>query len=172
MQINFSARKCNIREETKAYAEKRFRKLEKFFKGNCTLNVVFTLERENECRVEATALYGGLIFRGQETTRDFKESADKVTDILIRQIRKHKTKLEKRFRDSEFVFDFPQEDIREDTYEIIRTKNISVKPMETEEAILQMNMLGHDFYVFRETDNKVCVLYRRKDGNYGLIETD
>lgn len=174
MQFIYNSRKCNIGEQTKTYAEKRLKKLEKFFTGDCVVNLVFTLEKEDRCRVEATANYGGLIFRAQEVSTDFKESIDRISDVLIRQIRKHKTKLEKRFRDSEFVFDAPDLPVEEDdAYEVIRTKSIAVKPMAVEEAILQMNLLAHDFYVFRNADtDAVNIVYRRKDGGYGLIETE
>ena len=173
MKFIFSSRRCNVGDGTKAYAEKKLKKLDKFFAGDCVVYVVFTLEKENKNRVEVTADYKGLIFRAQETTGDFKESIDRIIDILIRQIRKHKTKLEKRLRDSDFTFDLPIEENTEpeNKIEVIRTKSIVVKPMSVEEAILQMDMLGHDFFVFRtDTTNEINVVYKRKDGNYGLIE--
>lgn len=174
MQFIFSSRKCTVWESTKAYAEKKLKKLEKFFTGDCIVHVIFTLEKEGFYKAEVTADYHGIIFRAQETTSDFNESIDKILDILIRQIRKHKTKLEKRFRDSNFIFDDDNvEAVAEDEFKIIRNKNIIIKPMSIDEAILQMNMLGHDFFVYKDEDLKnVKIVYRRKDSNYGLIEVD
>jgi putative sigma-54 modulation protein len=182
MQFIFSSRRCTVWESTKAYAEKKLKKLEKFFTGDCIVHVIFTLEKENLCKVEVTADYCGIIFRAQETTSDFNVSIDKIVDIIIRQIRKHKTKLEKRLRDSDFIFEDENalkeangeiKQVVEDEYKVIRKKNILIKPMSVEEAILQMNMLGHDFYIFKDADvQNVKVIYRRKDGNYGLIDVE
>ncbi|MDF2686314.1 MAG: ribosomal subunit interface protein [Clostridia bacterium] len=179
MQFIFSSRRCTVWESTKVYTEKKLKKLEKFFTGDCIAHVIFTLEKENLCKVEVTVDYCGIIFRAQETTYDFNVSVDKIVDILIRQIRKHKTKLEKRLRESDFLFDDSnnlkddKKEIIEDEYKVIRNKNIIIKPMSVEEAILQMNMLGHDFYIFKETEAlNVQVIYRRKDGNYGLLDVE
>ena len=105
MKFIFTSRKCNVGDNIKEYAEKKLGKLDKFFTEDCIMNVLFTLEKENFCRVEATIDYQGIIFRAQETTREFKESIDKIVDVLVRQIRKHKTKLEKRLRNSDFIFE-------------------------------------------------------------------
>ena len=175
MQFNYTTKKCNIWDSTKEYTEKKLSKLSKFFSDDCTVYVLYMLETDSNCKVEVTVEYNGITFRAQETTTDFKESVDRIVDILIRQIRKHKTKLEKRLRSSNFDFDFGYTslDDNEDEYKIVRSKTVAAKPMSAEEAILQMNMLGHDFYVFKsEADEKVCVVYRRKDGNYGLIEAE
>jgi len=176
MKFTFSARKCHIRNDTKEYAEKKLAKLDKFFTSDCNVHVIFTLERENVCKVEATAEYGGMIFRAQEITTDFKESIDKVLDVLIRQIRKNKTKLEKRFRESNFNFDVATSGIEsepENEYNIIKIKEISLKPMSVDEAILQMNMLNHNFYVFINVEtNNINVVYKRNDGDYSLIVTN
>lgn len=175
MQFNYTTKKCNIWDSTKEYTEKKLLKLGKFFSDDCTVYVIYTLEKDNNCKVEVTVEYNGITFRAQETTSDFKESVDRIVDVLIRQIRKHKTKLEKRLRNGSFDFDlgYTSLDESEDDYRIVRSKTVTAKPMSAEEAILQMNMIGHDFYVFRdESTEKVCVIYRRKSGNYGLIETD
>lgn len=175
MQFNYTTKKCNVWDSTKEYTEKKLSKLSKFFSDDCTVYVIYTLEKDNRCKVEVTVEYEGITFRAQETTSDFKESVDRIVDILIRQIRKHKTKLEKRLRVSDFDFDsgYTSLDDAEDEFRIVRTKSIAAKPMSTDEAILQMNMVGHDFYVYRSVDDEnICVVYRRKDGNYGLIETE
>ncbi len=175
MQITYTERKCHIWDSTKDYTEKKIQKLEKFFAGDCVVHVNYTLEKDDKCKVEITADYGGIIFRAQETTKDFRESVDKIVDILIRQIRKHKTKLEKRLKQSDFTFErgFSTDTEDEDEDIITRRKSLVVTTMSEDEAILQMNMVGHDFFVFRsDANNRICIVYRRKDGNYGLIETE
>ena len=176
MQITYIEKKCNIWDSTKEYTEKKLKKLDKFFAGDCAVHVVYTMEKADQCKVEVTTDYNGLIFRAQETSKDFKESVDRIVDVLIRQIRKHKTKLEKRLKSSNFDFDFdgsaPLPTDAEDEYKIIKSKTIIVKPMSDEEAILQMNMLGHDFFVFKSDDDQIKVVYRRKNGDYGLLETE
>ena len=174
MNIIYTARKCNIRDSLKEYTEKKLKKLDKFFSDDCTVAVLFTLEKTNACKAEITTEYKGIIFRAQETTADFTSSVDSCVDMLIRQIRKHRTKLEKRLKDSSFSFggDYDANTPEEETT-IIRSKIISVKPMSEEEAILQMNMLGHDFYLFREdSDERLKVVYRRKEGGYGILEPE
>jgi len=176
MQITYTDKKCNIWDSTKEYTEKKLKKLDKFFAGDCVVHVNYTLEKDDQCKVEVTADYGGIIFRAQETTKDFRESVDRIVDILIRQIRKHKTKLEKRLKSSDFGFEqgFSTTDSSdEDSDAIVRRKTVVAKPMSDDEAILQMNMVGHDFYVYRsDDDGKIRVVYRRKAGDYGLIETE
>lgn len=175
MQITYIEKKCHIWDSTKDYTEKKLKKLEKFFAGDCVVHVIYTLERDDNCKVEVTADYNGIIFRAQETTKDFRESVDRIVDILIRQIRKHKTKLEKRLKASDFSFEsgFSSDYDEEENEVITRRKSVIVKPMSEEEAVLQMNMIGHDFFVYRsDADNRICIVYRRKDGNYGLIETE
>lgn len=175
MQFNYTTRKCNIWDSTKEYTEKKLSKLGRFFSEDCTVYVIYTLEKEDSCKVEVTVEYGGLTFRAQEVTKDFRESVDKLVDVLIRQIRKHKTKLEKHLHTSDFSFggETSAKEEPEDEYKVLRSKTIDAKPMAVDEAILQMNLLDHDFFVFRKTENNaVCVVYRRRDGNYGLIEAD
>ena len=173
MNIIYTSRKCTVRESLKEFTEKKLRKLDKFFSSDCTVYVLFTLEKETHCKAEITTEYKGIIFRAQEITDDFKNSVDSCVDMLIRQIRKHKTKLEKRLKDSSFSFGESYENTPEEETEIIRTKAVAVKPMSEEEAILQMNMLGHDFYIFREdADEGIKVVYRRKDGGYGILEPE
>ena len=174
MTFNYVSKKCTAREETKTYTEKRMKKLEKFFTGDCDVHVVYTLVKANNYKVEITANYNGLIFRGQATSNaDFKPCVDEIVDILIRQIRKHKSKLEKRMKESTFIFeDTGVSEEQEDEYKIIRNKSIKLKPMADDEAILQMNLLDHDFFVYAGENGNFKVLYKRKDGNYGLIETE
>ena len=115
---------------------------------------------------------GGFIFRSQERSQDLEDALDKCVDSLIRQIRKNKTRLAKRIRDVSFDEAFNSaDDSAEEEYDIVRTKAVILKPQSSEEAILQMNMLGHEFYMFRNADtDDVNVVYKRADGGYGILE--
>ena len=112
-----------------------------------------------------------MVFRAQEKADTIDDALDKCVDNLIRRIRKNKTKLEKRLKDASFD-SFPAEDIAEETeFELVRTKAVAVKPQSVEEAILQMNMLGHEFYMFTNSaTDLISLVYKRKDGGYGLLE--
>ena len=172
MRINYTSRKMTLREPLKEYTEKKLSKLEKFFGDESTANIVFSLEKEDMCKAEITIEHNGIIFRAQSTAPEFTLAIDSDIDMLIRQIRKHKTKLEKRLKTQIPTFD-EYEDITEDSDIIIRRKKLDLKPIPPEEAVLQMNMLGHAFFVFINAEtNETDIVYRRKDGNYGLIETD
>lgn len=115
------------------------------------------------------------MFRAQEESRDgdMRSAVDAVASTIDRQIRKNKTRLSKRLRQEALVSTMPDEfEVPEETeFNVVRTKRVTVKPMTTEEAILQMNLVGHDFFLFCNEANEVCVVYRRKNGGYGLLET-
>lgn len=173
MRYIFTSRKCSLTDDVKAYAEKKLKKLDKFFAGDSLVTVIFSIEKNDTHKVEVTADYQGIIFRAQEKGKSFKECIDRLVDILIRQIRRHKTKLEKRLKDTSFDFgDEGQGEVVDEAEDnIIKIKKIEYKPMSTDEAILQMEMVGHDFFVFIDAEDKeVKVLYKRQEGNYGLIE--
>lgn len=173
MNITIIGRKCTPRESFKARAEEKLVKVEKFFGPDATAKITATVEK-NQKICEITLTRKSMIFRAQERSDDLEEALDKCVDSLIRQIRKNKTKLEKKLRDVSFddilAADASEE---EDTFEVVRTKTVVLKPETVDEAILQMNMLGHMFYMFRnaETD-AVCVVYKRNDGGYGVLEPD
>lgn len=173
MNIIIIGRKCTPRESFKARAEEKLVKVEKFFGPDATAKITATVEK-NQKICEITLTRKSMIFRAQERSDDLEEALDKCVDSLIRQIRKNKTKLEKKLRDVSFddilAADASEE---EDTFEVVRTKTVVLKPETVDEAILQMNMLGHMFYMFRnaETDS-VCVVYKRNDGGYGVLEPD
>ena len=172
MNITIVGRKCTPRESFKDRAALKLHKVEKFFGPDATAKVTATVEK-NVKIVEITLQKGGFIFRAQERAQDLEEALDNCVDSLIRQIRKNKTKLERRLREVSFdeVFNAPDTADEETEYDVVRTKAVILKPQTVDEAILQMNMLGHDFFVFndRETDG-TSIVYRRKDGKYGLIE--
>lgn len=171
MKANFIAKKFNITEDIKAAFLKKYGRLEKFFSDDTDITAAITEERAN-VRVEITITDKGYFYRAEETAQDPVSALDICIDVIERQIRKYKTKLEKRLRSGAFT-DYA-EDIHEDEDEINIThvKQFFYKPMTVEEAVLQMNLLGHQFYVFKNEDNdSVCVVYKRnKNGEYGLIE--
>ena len=173
MLITIIGRKCTPRDNFKERAEKKLDKIDRFFGSEAQAKVTASVEKT--CKiVEITVNNDGMIFRAQERADDLNEALDKCVDTLIRKIRKNKTKLAKRIRTGDFDAlnaDEPVDEERE--FDIVRTKIISVKPESVEEAILQMNMLGHEFYMFRNSDTGVInLVYRRHDGGYGLIEPD
>ena len=170
MNITVIGRKCTPRENFKERADKKLSKLDKFFSANAEAKVTATVEKKSQS-VEVTVNNDGMVFRAQARAENMNDALDRCVDLLVRQIRKNKTRLEKRIHSealSDFVFD---DEVQEETsYEIVRTKSIAVKPQSVEEAILQMNMLGHHFYMFRNAaDNKIALVYSREDGGYGLI---
>ena len=173
MKINYVGRKIEIGDRLKEKVEKRLSKLDKFFsQEDAKINVVLE-EIKNGNKAEIMINYKDTIFRAEVQNGDLMACVDEAVDILIRQIRKQKTKLENRFRTGGIDFsalDF-ENDIEESEFEVMKVKKFSVKPMDTEEAILQMNLLGHQFFVFRNVDEneEINVVYKRKDGKYGLI---
>ena len=170
MKITIYGKQMTVRESLKEMVEAKLSKLDKFFGGNADATVTFSCKRNKEC-LEITITAMNTLFRYEAAEDTFQTSLDRAIDAIERQIRKNKTRLEKRLRDSSFSIpegDF--EDIEEESEFRIRTKTFSIKPMSVEEAILQMNLLGHQFFVFEDmTTGDTCVVYTRRDGDYGLI---
>lgn len=177
MKFNIITRKITLKDATVDYIQKKLAKLDKFFKEEADARVVVGTIKDKEY-VEASIYAGGMIFRAEVTDIDAKTATDEIVDIIERQIRKNKTRLEKKIK-REALSDnmllsgddyLGGEDTAE--YKIVKTKRFQVKPMSAEEAVLQMRLLGHTFFVFKnvETD-EMNVVYQRKDGNYALIES-
>jgi putative sigma-54 modulation protein len=180
--MNFNIRGENI-EVTPAirdYVEKKVGKVERFFDETPTAPVHVNLQViNNQQIIEITISMPQLLLRAEETHTDMYAAIDLVVEKLERQIRKHKTKVNRKFRqEGSLKYMFHNEngngvtvEEEEDELEIVRTKRFSLKPMDAEEAILQMDMIGHSFFVFANADNgHTSVVYRRKDGRYGLID--
>ena len=170
MKLNVVGRQMNVFEDTKEHIAKKIAKLDKFFPQEGDATVVLS-RRHGASRIELTINAGGTIFRAEQDADDFREALDRAVEVIERQIRKNKTRLAKRLRetipDESF---FAAED--EDPETVVRTKEIPLKPMSVEEAILQMNLLGHSFFVFRDdadAAHRICVVYARRDGDYGLL---
>lgn len=175
MKFTFTCKKITLNNSVKEYAEKKISKLARYFPEDVEAFVTFAVEKKNRCVVELTIRStGGALFRAQEESADgdMRSAIDDAVAIIERKIRKNKTRLAKNLRPGAVnLAELPEEDFAEDEVELVRTKRFSVKPMTTEEAILQMDLLGHTFYVFRSVDSgEVNVVYRRKNGGYGLIE--
>lgn len=180
--MNYAIRGENI-EVTPAireYVEKKISKLDRYFTETPEANVHVNLKvyQDKKAKVEVTIPLPHLVLRAEESNDDMYAGIDLISDKLERQIRKHKTKVNRKFREkgnipAYFAVNESSEaqQVEEDDLELVRTKSFDLKPMDSEEAILQMNMLGHNFYVFTNADsNRTNVVYKRKDGRYGLIE--
>ncbi len=178
MKINVRGKNIDATPSLVDYAHKKLGKLDKHFEENADVQVVMSVIREEHI-VEVTVNLNGMILRGEESTGDMYASIDQVVDKLERQIKKYKTRMHKQMRQkgvrpmSEQQAALEAEEPEEDKPQVVRTKRFPLKPMTVEEAILQMDLLGHNFFVFAnaETD-AINVIYKRKDGNYGLIEPE
>ncbi len=171
MKIIITGRKIDISAGMRSYTEKKLAKLDKFFDEAAESQVTLSVEKDRQT-AELTIYYGGYVYRAENTTEDMYASIDNAVDLIERQIRKNKTRLEKKLRGGAFdVTQGATAEAEEKEFKIVKSKKHAIKPMSPEEAILQMNLLGHEFFVFHndETD-KIDVVYKRKDGNYGLIE--
>ncbi len=174
MNFVFTEKKMSPSDDLRAYAQKKIGKLDKLFRSESTAYVTFTLER-NRNIAEVTLNSGGMFFRVTESTNSMYVSIDNAVDALTRQVRKYKTRLDKRIHETvleDFLPAAPAEEPAEE-FRVKRTKRFSIKPMSVDEAILQMNLLGHSFYVFKNQDEggAFSVVYKRQDGDYGLIES-
>ena len=175
MKFQYSEKKVKLPQNVHAYAEKKVMKLARYFEEDAEALVVFSVEK-NRNNVELTVRGAGTWFRAHESTSDMFASIDAAIGTIEGQIRKYKTRLAKRLRQDAFVravdeTSFAQEE-PEDKLEIVRVKKFRMEPMTREEAILQMNLLEHNFFAFRDEDNdgSFAVVYRRNDGGYGLID--
>ena len=172
MKFTTTEKKIQVSDEIKQYAEKKIGKIDRFFKGDAEAFITFGSER-GRYNAEVTIENNGTFYRVSESTNDMHASIDSAVAAIERQIRKNKTRLEKRLREG--AFDKEAEayiaEPEEKEFELVRTKYFFFRPMAVEEAILQMNLLEHEFYAFRNSDenDSYCVVYRRKNGGYGLI---
>ena len=178
MKFTIAEKKVQISDELRSFAEKKIGKLDRFFKSESEAFITFSAER-GRYTAEVTINNNSMYYRVTETTGDMQASIDSAVASIERQIRKHKTKLEKRIRsgalerDTQPLIKHDVSDDNEEEFNIVRTKSYPVKPMTPEEAVLQMNLLDHAFFVFKNQDNQdaFSIVYKRKKGDYGLIET-
>lgn len=180
--LNFNIRGENI-EVTPAireYVESKIEKVERYFNDdvNANANVNLKVYNDKQTKVEVTIPMKNVTLRAEERHNDMYAAVDLIVDKLERQIRKHKTKINRKYREGAgayFAATQTETDasVEEEEITIVRTKQFDLKPMDQEEAVLQMNMLGHDFYIYTDAEtNATSIVYKRKDGKYGLIETN
>lgn len=174
MRISINGKNIEVSDYLRDLVTKKVSKLDKYFPEDTEAHVLLAVER-NRHIVEVTIPYSGGIIRGEEVSGDMYASIDTVLAKVEKQITRHRTKLEKTLRADAFAeADYVDYDDDEDEAgSVVKVKRFSIKPMDIEEAVLQMELLGHSFYVFENADDGlVNVVYKRKDGNYGLIEPD
>lgn len=186
LDFNIRGENLEVTPAIREHVEKKVQKLEKYFSEgtNATAHVNLKVYNDKQTKVEVTIPMKNLTLRAEERHNDLYAAIDLIVDKLERQIRKYKTKVNRKFREREGVAAFfasvnkseeknSESALEEDqAFSIVRTKNFDLKPMDHEEAILQMNMLGHDFFIFTDSDSDgTNIVYKRSDGKYGLIET-
>ena len=177
MKFTFTEKKMDSSEELRAYSMRKIGKLDRFFRNEGEAFVTYSIER-GRFKAEITIHNNGMYYRASELTNDMYASVDSGVAAIERQIRRNKTRLEKKLREGVLekeaapAFESAEEEAEE--FKIVRSKRFSIKPMSVQEAILQMNLLGHEFFVFRNMDaeDAISVVYERKNGGYGLICDD
>lgn len=177
MKFTFTDKKVNIPNRVHTYAEKKIGKLDRYFQAEPETNIVFSVEKGRSI-LEVTIRSGSTVIRVAESTSDMFVSIDAAVASIERQLRKNKSRLEKRLRREAFA-SYPDEDYfvpetdeeEEPSYQLLRSKRFFFNPMTTDEAILQMNLVGHTFFAFRNEDEggAFSVVYKRNDGGYGII---
>ncbi len=175
MEIIIHGDKMKITKAMNDYINEKLVKLDKYLENseNVRANVIVKV-RNHEQKVEITIPLKSFILRSEETKEDFYAAVDKTIDKLERQIRKNKTKLMSKQIKSNHEFNFAKiEEDKSEESKVLKRKTIEVKPMSEEEAILQMELLGHQFYMFKDSEtNNYAVVYKRKDGHYGVMESE
>ncbi len=180
-RYNVRGENIEVTQAIREYVEKKIGRLERYFTNvpESTAHINLKVYSDKTAKVEVTIPLPYLVLRAEETSPDLYASIDLVVDKLERQIRKYKTKINRKSRETALntapvVFESENNEVSDEPdLEIVRTKRLSLKPMDSEEAVLQMNMLGHNFFIFEDAEtNGTSIVYRRKDGKYGLIETN
>jgi len=173
MEILIRGNKVEITDSMKSYVKEKLSKLDKYLVDQKAKATVLVKVRSYSQKVEVTIPLKTLILRAEEEQSDFYAAVDLIINKLERQIRKNKAKLESRNKSKTKEFNIDDLIPIEEDSKIVKTKKISVKPMSSEEAMLQMELLGHDFYMYKDSDtNAICVMYKRKEGGYGIIESE
>lgn len=177
MKIIYAGKNIDVTEALKDVTAKKLNRLEKYFDEDIEGTVTYTTEKDRHT-IEVTINLPDTILRAEEETYDMYESLDRVVDILDGQIRKHKGKLKAKYRNTETIrfeniASLTEAEKKEEGPKIVKTKRFLLKPMTSEEAVLQMELLNHDFFVYMDGDTgETNIVYKRKDGNYGAIEPE
>ena len=171
MKVQITAKKMQLSPSFNEYAEERLSsKLDKFFGSEAKAKIILS-SIKNKIILELTVEYNGMIFRAEQSAEDKNDALDSCIDKIVRQIRKNKTRLAKQLRDSTFTDKFETAPDEQVDYEVIKHKKFELRPMSVEEAILQMNLLGHTFFMFKNAETgDVNVVYKRADENYAVLE--
>lgn len=182
MKFNIRGENIEVTNALKEYVEKKVGRIERYFDTPPTSEVNVTMKVVKDAHsIEVTVQLPGVVLRGEEANEDMYAAIDLVVEKIERQIRKHKTKINRKFRQEGSLRTLFKEEVstnhvsteEEEELQLVRTKRFNIKPMDIEEAILQMDMLGHSFFVFSNSESEeVNVVYKRKDGRYGLIEPE
>lgn len=177
MKYIITGRNLEVTDELRSYVEKKFGKLDNYFTDDTEIHVTLSQQRE-DAKVEVTIPMRGTTIRAEEISTDMYASIDLLKDVVEGQLRKNRKKLIDRKQNKQsfsayFMDNITDEEPQEESIRIVRSKRFAIKPMDPEEACFQMDMSGHSFYVFWNADtDQVNVVYKRKDGNYGLIEPE
>lgn len=175
MKFNITGRNINVTDGLRHMIDKKLGKLDKFFKPETVCNVTLSTQKDLQ-KIEVTIPVKGTVIRAEEASADMYQSIDLVEDVIERQIRKYRTKLIDRKQNVQLFTDAfveEEEELAEPEIQILRTKQFDLKPMTPEEACLQMELIGHTFFVFQNGDSgQVNVVYKRKGNTYGLIEPE
>ena len=177
MRVTITSKNFNPNDKLKATIENKLNKLDKYFNNTVEAKIMCSEVKSGLCKLEATIFASGMIFRAEEASNDIYFCLDKVIDKLSRQMSKYKTKLVNKHHDQKDILfeEIPEAATANDEpIGIVRTKKFELSPMTPDEAILQMELLEHNFFIFRDGESgKVCVVYKRADeGTYGLLETE
>ena len=171
MNVKITSKKMVTPQNFTEYAEQRLSaKLDKFFGDDADAKITLS-EFKNQIVVELTVKFNNMIYRAEQSAIDKEDALDASIDKIIRQIRKNKTKIEKRLKDTAFKETFAEAVLEQSDYEVIKHKKFEMRPMDVDEAILQMNMLGHNFFMFSNAATGcINVVYKRAEGNYAVLE--
>ena len=175
MKFVYAGKGMEVSDSLKARVEKKLSKLERYFNKDTEADVRFSQQKGGRDIVELTVSAGSLILRAEESSNDMYLSIDRAADKLESQVRRYRTKLEKQMhRGEQSVEEFEDSPIYEEAkFDVVRVKRFAVKPMSVEDAITQMELLGHDFFLFLNEETEIMsVLYRRNDGSYGLLQPE
>ena len=177
MKITTSGKGFSISDSLLERIEKKLAKLDRYFHDDAEAIIRISQEKGGRNIAEVTISASGLLLRAEETSTDMYASIDGAVDKLNRQIRRHRTKLDKKLRDTAFEAPVeaaePAAEEEPAQYNVVRTKKFKVKAMQVDDAIAQMELLDHDFFLFRdEKTDGICLIYRRNDGAYGLLQPE
>ena len=172
MRITITGKNLTVTEDLKNRIEKKLGKMDRYFRQEVDATVRLTQEKNLRYIAEITITVGGIMLRAEETSDDIIKSADRAVDKIERQIRRHRTKLEKRLHEEVVIqAEETENSVEEESQELVRVKRFEMKPLTVDDAILQMDMLGHSFFLFQNSETGITsVVYRRNDGNIGMLE--